>query len=75
MPNVTGSENVSSTVPEKLARDIEGLARESGLSRSRYVGILLNEAAERRRVFRVQVTESLREDATPYKVNEPKLRK
>lgn len=57
MANPKGAENVSSCVPEELARQIGNLAAESGISRSRYVRALLEEAVGRRRVFRLRFEE------------------
>lgn len=74
MPNAEGMETVSAVVPEATEREIAMLAKASGLSRSRYVALLMRSAAQDRRIFRV-TADVLSEPATPYKVNEPKPRK
>ena len=52
MPNGKQSETLSATAPVALARQIEKLAFDSGLSRSRYILALLEEAARNCRIFR-----------------------
>lgn len=52
MPNGKESETLSATAPAETAREIERLAFESGLSRSRYILALLQEAARGNRRFR-----------------------
>lgn len=71
MANPKGSETVSSVVREELAGEITHLAESSGMSRSRYVSHLLENAARERRVFRV-TSEVLSDEVTPYR---PKSRK
>lgn len=49
-----GTENVTANVSVELARAVLELAQESGLSRSKYVRALLEDAVERKRVFRLR---------------------
>jgi hypothetical protein len=70
MANPKGSENVSSTVKGELAREIEALAGESGLSRSSYVRALLEDAVAKRRVFRLRHAEFVEETPVHYRPNE-----
>jgi hypothetical protein len=65
MPNPKGSEGVSSVVPIPLAREIKALAEETGLSRSRYVRALLEDAVKRRRIFHVKHAEFIESNANP----------
>ena len=62
MPNVYGSETVSAAVPAAIAKQIAVLSNESGLSRSRYVRLLLEDAVETGRRFKVRLE---RFDAPP----------
>ena len=52
MPNGKESETLSATAPAATAREIERLAFESGLSRSRYILALLEGAVVGNRRFR-----------------------
>ena len=49
-----GTENVTANVSVELALAVLDLAKESGLSRSKYVRALLEDAVERKRVFRLR---------------------
>jgi len=49
-----GTENVTANVSVELALKVLDLANESGLSRSKYVRALLEDAVNRRRVFRLR---------------------
>jgi hypothetical protein len=69
MANVKGSENISSTVPTDLAKQIIFLAGESGLTTSKYVRALLVDAAARRRIFRVRHEEFCEETPPTGPVN------
>lgn len=62
MDTLKGSETLSASVPAALALQIDTLARESSLTRSRYVRLLLEDAAEKGRRFKIRL-ESF--DATP----------
>lgn len=55
MPNPKGCETVSSVVPHTLAAGIDALAGQSGMSRSRYVRELLEDAVRNRRIFSLHI--------------------
>lgn len=59
-------------MPESLAREVEHLAGECGLSRSSYVRALLEDAVSRKRVFRLKHAEFIEETATPYRTKNGK---
>lgn len=62
-----GTENITANVPDAVAADIDRLAQESDLSRNKYVGLLLRDAAEKRRVFKVEVRTLVTETSPPYR--------
>ena len=74
MPNADGMETVSAVVPEALEREISTLAKASGMSRSRYVAVLMQSAASDRRIFRM-TADVLADSTTPYKVTPSKPKK
>jgi len=61
MPIPNGKDSVSAYVDEGLAIEVQHLAEECGLSRSRYVTALLVDAVRRRRAFRFKKGEYLEE--------------
>lgn len=61
MPSPKGKENVTAYVDESIARQVDELADESGLSRSRYVSALVFEAVRNRRRFRLKKGEFIEE--------------
>jgi len=50
-----GSETLSASVPAALALQIDTLARESSLTRSRYVRLLLEDAVDKGRRFKIRL--------------------
>ena len=70
MANPKGSENVTATCPEPLAREVEKLAESSGMSRSAYVRRLLEDAVLQGRTFKITVYE-VRGNPLPYKAIKP----
>ena len=73
MPNGKGVETLSTNVSEELAATINALAFECGLSRSKYILALLQDAAAKRRKF-VLRSGAFVEDLAPthYRLNEKK---
>lgn len=73
MPNGKGVETLSTNANEELAATISALAFECGLSRSKYMLALLQDAAAKRRKF-VLRSGTFVEDLAPtsYRLNEKK---
>jgi hypothetical protein len=67
-----GTENITANVPEDVAAEIDQLAQASDLSRNKYVGLLLRDAAEKRRVFKVEVRTVVTESSPPYRTKNTK---
>lgn len=56
MSGPTDKENVTASIPSTLARQLDELVKKSGISRSQYIGHLVKEAVEKKRVFAMKTT-------------------
>lgn len=59
--DATKTRNVTANVPIDLAEKLSALVKQSGITQSQYVGFLIREAVQKKRVFKtttVEVTES-----------------
>ena len=54
--DATKSRNVTANVPIELAEKLAALVKQSGVTQSQYVGFLIREAVQKKRVFKVTVT-------------------
>lgn len=71
MPNGKGTETLSANASEDLAKSISDLAYQCGLSRSKYMLALLEDAAKRRRRFVLRSGNFVEEASTEnYRLNE-----
>lgn len=54
--DATKSRNVTANVPIELAEKLSVLVKQSGVTQSQYLGFLIREAVQKKRVFKVTVT-------------------
>ena len=57
-----GRENITANLPEGLAQSVDELAHESGLTKSKYVRTVLEDACRRRLVFKVTMHQFTKPD-------------
>jgi len=50
------TENVTANIPKDVAEKLNELVKKSGISRSRYVAVLIGEAVQKQRVFRLKTS-------------------